>query len=296
VRIGLVGTGYWAEVTHAPALAHEPAVTFEAVWGRDADRTKSLAEKLGVRPYTDYASFLGGVDAVAFSVPPHVQAGLAITAAEAGKHLLLEKPIATDTADADRLVRAVDKAGVSSVVNFTWRFNADHRRWISDVRAGGYAAAWVRCISSALAPGSPYAASDWRMEKGALWDVGPHVLALLIPALGPVTAVKAQAGDDDLVHLALRHADGPTSTVSLTLSAAQGSEDFAFQFWGPLGSSGMPDSRVTPEEALCLATRELAENARQGRQSHPCDVHFGADVVRVLAAAEQALSAGGTPV
>jgi predicted dehydrogenase len=296
VRIGLVGTGYWAEATHAPALAHEPAVTFEAVWGRDARRTKFLAGQLGLRPYTDYGSFLQSVDAVAFSVPPHVQAGLAIEAAQAGKHLLLEKPIATSAADAERLVRAVEQAQVASVVNFTWRFNEDHRVWITDVSAGAYLAAWVRCFSSALAPGSPYASSPWRKEKGALWDVGPHVLAMLIPALGPVTAVTAEAGSGDLVHLVLRHDGGATSTVSLTLSATQGSEDFAFSFWGPAGVSDMPSSRVTPEEALRLAARELAESASQDRPSHPCDVHLGAAVVRILAAAEQALAAKGVAV
>jgi predicted dehydrogenase len=296
VRIGLVGTGYWAEVTHAPALAHEPTATFAAIWGRDAHRTQTLADKFDVEPYTDYRSFLQNVDAVAFSVPPHVQVGLAIEAATAGKHLLLEKPIATSTADAERLVHAVEQAQVASVVNFTWRFNEDHRAWIADIRAGSYLAAWVRCLSSALMPGSPYASSDWRKEKGALWDVGPHVLALLIPALGPVTAVAAEAGRDDLVHLLLRHESGATSTVSLTLSATKQSEDFAFSFWGPAGVSGMPSSRVTSEEALRLAARELAENVVQGRRSHPCDIHFGATVVRTLAAAEQALSATGIPV
>jgi predicted dehydrogenase len=296
VRIGLVGTGYWAEVTHAPALAHEPEVSFEAVWGRDAHRAQSLADTFGVKPHTDYGSFLQSVDAVAFSVPPHVQADLAVEAADAGKHLLLEKPISASTADAQRLVRAVEQAQVASVVNFTWRFNEDHRAWITGVLSGSYRAAWVRCLSSALASGSPYASSVWRKEKGALWDVAPHVLAMLIPALGSVIAVTAEAGHDDLVHLVLRHDGGATSTVSLTLRAEPGSEDFAFSFWGPAGVSTMPDSRVTPEDALRLAVRELAENVGQGQLSHPCDVHFGSTVVSVLVAAEQALATNGSRI
>jgi len=287
------GTGYWAEETHAPALAHEPAVTFEAIWGRNGGHATSLAGKFGVTAYSDYGSFLQHVDAVAFSVPPDVQVSLAVQAAQAGRHLLLEKPISTTIADADRLVHAVDRAQVSSLVNFPWRFNEDHRAWIAELQAGIYQLGWVRCLSSALAPGSPYESSGWRKEKGALWDVGPHVLAMLIPALGSVTDVTSEAGRDDLVHLLLLHDTGATSTVSLTLNATPGSENFDFAFWGPTGASSMPDSRVTPEGALRLAVRELAENARQGRPSHPCDIHFGAAVVRVLAMAEHDLAAKG---
>lgn len=75
------------------------------------------------------------------------------------------------------------------------------------------------------------------MDKGALWDVAPHVLALLIPALGTVTAVTGQAGYSDLVHLTFHHDSGSTSTVSLTLSALQGGGDFGFSFWRPGGLS-----------------------------------------------------------
>lgn len=296
MKFGLVGTGYWAQQTHAPALTQEPGVDLAAVWGRDPERAKSLAEKFGAEAYSDYSQFLDSVEAVAFSVPPAVQADLAIRAAQAGKHLLLEKPIATSSADAEALAAAVDQAGVSTVVNFTWRFNKDHRAWIADVQAQNYRAAWVRCISSALSPGSPYASSAWRMDKGALWDVAPHVLALLIPALGAVTAVTGQAGYSDLVHLTFHHDSGSTSTVSLTLSALQGGGDFGFSFWRPSGLSDMPSSDITSVQALQLAARELTDNAAAGEKSHPCDVHLGATIVKVLEAAERSLAAKAAEV
>jgi predicted dehydrogenase len=290
VKFGLVGTGYWAQETHAPALAHESAVDFAAVWGRDPGRAAALAGRFGTASYPDYSQFLDRVDAVAFSVPPDAQVELAILAARAGKHLLLEKPIATSAAEAEALAAAVEQAGVSSVVNFTWRFNKDHRAWIAGVQEQKYRAAWARCISSALFPGSPYASSTWRKEKGALWDVTPHVLALLIPALGAVTGVTGEMGDSDLVHLIFHHDSGSTSTVSLTLSSAPGGHDFEFSFWRPDGISTMPNSDVSPEQALQLAVRELAGNAAAGKRSHPCDVHLGATIVNVLEAAEQSLA------
>src|SRR5260370_32141923 len=131
LKFGLVGTGYWARVTHATVLASEPAVDFTAVWGRSAGKAAAVGEEFGARPYSDFADFLRHVDAVAFAVPPDVQAELGVQAAVAGKHLLLEKPVTTSAAGAERLVSAVERAGVASVVFFTDRFTATNRQWPS---------------------------------------------------------------------------------------------------------------------------------------------------------------------
>jgi len=108
MRFGLVGTGYWAKITHASALASTPGAELVAVWGRNPAAAAALAAEHGAIAYQDFGEFLDNVDAVAFAVPPHVQAPLAIRAAEAGKHLLLEKPIALSADDADKLVAAVE--------------------------------------------------------------------------------------------------------------------------------------------------------------------------------------------
>ncbi len=84
VRIGLFGTGHWAEEVHAPALLAAPEVELVGVWGRDTARTASFADRLGCRPYA----------AVDVALPPDVQASVAVDAAAAGRHLLLDKPLA----------------------------------------------------------------------------------------------------------------------------------------------------------------------------------------------------------
>ena len=112
MRFGLIGTGYWANSVHAPALATTPGARLASVWGRNAAAAAPLAAAHGATAYDDLDEFLASVDAVSFAVPPHVQAPLAIRAAEAGKHLLLEKPVALSVADADAVVTAVEKAGV----------------------------------------------------------------------------------------------------------------------------------------------------------------------------------------
>ena len=182
--------------THAPALASTPGARLVSVWGRNADAAAALAAGHGVTAHDDFDAFLASVDAVSFAVPPDVQAPLAIRAAEAGKHLLLEKPVALSAADADALATAVEKAGVASVVFFTWRFNREIRAWLADEQArGGWSgsgwsggvAVW---LGTALADDSPFN-TPWRQQKGALWDLGPHLVGMLWACLGPVTSVSA---------------------------------------------------------------------------------------------------------
>src|ERR1700751_939556 len=83
MRMGLVGTGFWARTTHAPAIAAAPDTTLDGVGGRAPVAAATLASEFGATAHQDFDAFLAGVDAVAFSVPPHVQAPLAIRAARA---------------------------------------------------------------------------------------------------------------------------------------------------------------------------------------------------------------------
>ena len=297
MRFGLVGTGYWAQITHAPALASTPGAQLTAVWGRDQAAAAALAESHGATApydYDDYDAFLDSVDAVAFAVPPDVQAPLAVRAAQAGKHLLLEKPVALSAGAADSLAAAVEKAGVASVVFFTWRFNTEIRAWLTDEQArGGWsgegwsggAAIW---LGTSNQPGNPFN-TPWRQEKGALWDLGPHLVGMLWACLGPVTEVTAVSGKADVVHLVLRHQTGVTSTVTTTQSAPEAASGVTVFVWGEAGRSVMPADLVDPVAALRVAAAELIAEAAADRPAHPCDVRFGREITRVLAEAEAQL-------
>ncbi|WP_300607911.1 Gfo/Idh/MocA family oxidoreductase [Trebonia sp.] len=297
MRFGLAGAGYWARTTHAPALATTPGSTLAAVWARDARAARSLAAEHGAITCGSFGALVDAVDAVAFAVPPHVQAPLAVQAARAGRHLLLEKPIALSVADADRLAAAVDSAGVASVVFFTLRFNTEVRAWLTDSRArggwsgGGWSGGVAVWLGSALQPGNPFD-TPWRREKGGLWDLGPHVVSLLWACLGPVTSVTAVPGALDAAHLVLRHAGGASSTATVTLSAPPAAAGNSLFVWGAAGRSIMPATPVDPVAALRVAAGELAAAALAGQCAHPCDVRFGREVVRVLAAAQAQLDAG----
>jgi predicted dehydrogenase len=237
------------------------------------------------------AAFLAAVDAVAFAVPPNVQAPIAVRAARAGKHLLLEKPIALSEADADSLVEAVEEGQVASVVFFTLRFRADVRAWLADINGqSGWTGAGAVWLGSSLLESSPFN-TPWRREKGALWDLGPHAVSLLSAALGPVTSVIADAGLADTTHLILHHQGGTTSTATVSLSAAEAAAGFEAYVWGEPGRLAAPAGTSDPLVPLRTALAELADNARSGRTAHSCDVRFGREVTRVLAGAQRQLEA-----
>jgi len=237
------------------------------------------------------------VDAVAFAVPPDVQPALAVRAARAGKHLLLEKPVALTLAGADTVVAAIEEAQVASIVFFTWPFSREARGWLTDAlaRRGPAGDGWSGGVAIWLTPtlktDNPFA-TPWRHEKGALWDLGPHMIATLSACLGPVTEVTALASNSDLVHLVQRHESGLMSSVITSHHAPQAASGLNLFVWGEAGRSVMPVERtelLDYKTALRTAVAELADGVAAGRLTHPYDVRFGREVTRVLAKAEAQL-------
>ncbi|HET8970244.1 MAG TPA: Gfo/Idh/MocA family oxidoreductase, partial [Candidatus Nanopelagicales bacterium] len=219
LRFGLVGTGYWARETHAPAIAAAPDAELVAVWGRNPAAARSLAESVGATAYDDVEEFLGSVDAVCFSVPPHVQAELAARAVALGRHVLLEKPVALELAQAEALLTAARERDVAALVFHTHLFTPAVRAWFDEVAANGpWSGGHAIWLGSALRDENPFN-TPWRRAHGGLWDVGPHAVAALVRTLGPVRSLTVDHGEPDLTYLVLHHEDGATSSVTLTLSA-----------------------------------------------------------------------------
>jgi predicted dehydrogenase len=290
LRFGLAGTGYWARTVHGPALATTPGIDFTAVWGRNPLAAGELAKAFGATAHSDFGTLLADVDAVAFSVPPDVQSGLACQAAAAGRHLLLEKPIALGDQAADALVQAVEDAQVSSVVFFTARFQPDMRGWLAEAAGTAWTGGHAVWLGSALAESSPFD-TPWRRQKGGLWDLGPHVVSLLSAGLGPVVSVTADRGPADVAHLVLHHEGGATSTATVTVTGAPSTDGLDLYLWGRQGRSVAPAETDDPVAALRTALTELTGNIRSGRVAHPCDVRFGRYVNRVLAEAQRQIDA-----
>ncbi|MGW6460307.1 Gfo/Idh/MocA family protein [Streptomyces sp. NPDC055078] len=293
LRVGLLGAGPWAEHTQAPALAAHTGVEFTGVWARRPEAALALATAHGTRAFAGDAGvdeLLAGCDAVAFALPPDIQAPLAARAAAAGRPLLLDKPVATTVAAATATAEAAAHAGVASVVFCTLRFARDTAPWIAEQAAvGGWFTAHAQWLGSLYAPGadSPYAASPWRREKGGLWDVGPHVLSVLIPVLGEVTAVAAARGPEDTVHLVLRHSSGASSTAALGLSAPPKATGASLELIGDQGKVALP-AWSDAVASFGAALDALLDAVRTGRP-HACDIRFGLRLTEILQEAEEQL-------
>ncbi|GHH01363.1 Gfo/Idh/MocA family protein [Streptomyces rubradiris] len=295
MRIGLLGTGPWARATYAPALAEHTGLEFTGVWGRRPEAAAELADRYGVTPYAEVDALLADVDAVAVALPPSVQAELAVRAAGAGRHLLLDKPLAVSAAEGRAVVEAVERAGVASVVFFTARFQKEPDAWIEEQAAvAGWFTARAHWLGAVFTSDSPFAASPWRREKGALWDVGPHALSVLLPVLGDVRQVVAAAhGPADTVHLVLDHATGASSSLTLSLTAPPAAAGAEVELRGEAGVSVMPGSSEGAVAALSRAVDALVRAAGTGRP-HSCDAAFGLRVTEILATAQARLTAART--
>jgi predicted dehydrogenase len=294
MRFGLFGTGPWAHLAHAPGLAAHKDVEFAGVWGRNESKAATLAGEYGAKAYPTIDGLIEDVDAVAIALPPDIQAPIALRAAWAGKHLLLDKPVAFTTEAAGEIAAAVAEQNLASVVLFTRRFMPALRDFLEHaVATGGWIEGRVDHVGTIYEQGNPFGASAWRRESGGLWDVGPHATALVLPVLGPVTEVTAMVGARDMSHVLLRHAGGGISTLTLSVDVPPAAAREEAMFAGEAGIITPPEQPWEPLDAFGIALDELIAAANGGPQPE-LDVRFGARVTAILAAAEESAKSGRT--
>lgn len=124
LRIGVIGVGRMGE-RHIVAYQQLPGVKVEAIADTDQQRLKEVARKYGIDQFhNDYCQLLEvpDIDAVSICTPDDYHKEPAVASAEAGKHILLEKPIATSLEDADAIIKAASKNNVILMIGYTARF------------------------------------------------------------------------------------------------------------------------------------------------------------------------------
>ena len=291
LRFGVIGTGPWASAVHIPSAIESDRVEFAGVLSRDVARAQALAGD--ARGFTDLAEFLNAVDAVGFAVPPEVQVAFATAAIQAGKHVLLEKPVSIDPDAATELAALAESRDIRSLVFFTHRFSPDYVDWLSRTRAAGpWILGRVESYGSTLVDSSsPFHDSEWRHERGALWDVAPHAIAQLCGMLGAVTSVRAERGPGDLTSMLMTHESGAQGSVSVAADLPSPLPGGTY-FVGAHGRVEPPpiDNWMAMSRAAYGAA--IAQLADESAAPHECDLAFGAHVTRVLAAAERSAASG----
>ncbi|MCT9929988.1 Gfo/Idh/MocA family oxidoreductase [Planotetraspora sp. A-T 1434] len=285
VSVGLVGAGPWAEMVHAPALAAGPHTRLAGVWACRPEAADELAGRHRAPSFERLEDLFEVSEAIAFSVPPAVQAEIGVLAAKAGKALLLEKPLAADLDGARRLADAIGEAGVASQMVFTFRYSPATTAFLDRARELGPFGGYAANISDALLGGA--FSTPWRLERGAVLDVGPHMIDLLDAALGPVVSVRAHGDPLGWVGLLLEHANGAVSEASLCMAARGELPPARVEVYGREGSALLLGSELG-DDVFATVTREFADTVRRGG-GHPLDARHGLRLQEIIADAERQL-------
>lgn len=269
IRVGLIGTGFGATV-HLPALAYLPETEVVAVCSRQADRALAAAMDYGIPSHvTDYRELIAnpGVEAVVVAAPPHLHHGMTLAALEAGKHVLCEKPMARNLAEARDMVRIADRVGVTAMVNHQFRFlpvRARIKELLAEEYLGELHAATIAVHRSSL--NDPHERPfGWLMEQekagGMLGATGSHHVDALRWWFGEVKAVAGATATmvtrrrlpdssamttvdaDDNFSVLLKFGNGALGTIHVTATAAfEGDEEISLS--GSRGTLRVREGRL----------------------------------------------------
>lgn len=193
---GLIGTGRIADDRVLPGINAVAGNKLIGVVSRSQERADMFAKKFGAQhAYTRYEDLLANPDVtvVAIHTPNAQHAEQAIAAARAGKHVFCDKPMATSVADAERMVRECEKAGVKLGINFHNRFMPcfiDTRRIVESGEIGE-----VKLVQIEASPGARPGGrlGSWRVDPsvaglGTSYSIGVHIFDILRYLLGAEVA------------------------------------------------------------------------------------------------------------
>ncbi len=203
LKVAMIATGGIADTQLAPALTQAPSAQLWSVYSRDKGRANAFAAKHGAASpdaaHEDLDALLADpeLDAVLIASPDKLHADQAVRAAKAGKHVLTEKPMATDREGAAAMVDAADKAGVVLAVAYHLRWHMGHRKLFEAARDGAFGTLRHMRVHW---PTPARNADGWRArsEVGRWWalaGVGTHCLDqirwFMVPQCGEITRAES---------------------------------------------------------------------------------------------------------
>jgi len=330
INVAVVGYGYWGPNIVRNVMEH-PDLSLWGLCEMNKERTGKFASRYpGQRASADFDAVLAdpSVDAVSIATPPSTHFPLAKRALEAGKHVLVEKPLATTVADAEELVELAERNGLVLMPGHTFLYSPPVNK--------------VRELIESGELGEVYFVTSSRMNlgiyqpDGVVNDLAPHDLSILLYWLEqPVSIVSAsgstvfQDGIPETAFITLSFEQGPTANIQLSWLAPHkvrqtiivGSKkmvvyddaaidgavriyDRGFDFTEPstfgeyqltYRSGDMLVPRLEASEPLGLELGDFANAIRTGERprSH---AQLGVEIVKILVAAHTSLTSAGQPV
>jgi predicted dehydrogenase len=176
VAVGIVGAGIWGR-NHALALGSHPRARLVMICDRDEDRARGAGERFGCAWTTSLEELAeSGVEAVSIATPDHLHRDPAVRMLRAGKHVLVEKPLATSVADAGLIVAAAEEAGVHLMVDFHARWHPlfmSARGYVERGELGPPVMAYARLSDTIHVPTEML---PWSRHSGPEWFLFPHTM------------------------------------------------------------------------------------------------------------------------
>lgn len=235
MNFAILGTGMVAAY-HQAGIQGNPGANLKAISHYDATQYESLARRFRV-PCVSFETILQdpGIDVVCICTPSGQHAAQAIACAEAGKHVLVEKPMALSLADADAMIIAAEKAGVKLGVALQRRAEPLFKTVKQAIVQGDLG---ELTLASVVLPYfrdmAYYNQADWRGTwaldgGGVLMNQGIHIIDLLLWFMGDPMEIKAFGGTlhreievEDVAAAALRFENGALATITATTTIGGG--------------------------------------------------------------------------
>ena len=261
VRVGVVGTSWWADAMYLPALTRHPDATVRAVVGARPDHTREFADRWGIPsayPTLDAMLDQEPLDAVVILAPNRHHHPYTMQTLERGLHVLCEKPLGMTSAQAREMTETAERLGVVNMCPFTYSF-MPYARYAKELVDGGYIGRPYHLNMRYFADYGRDGAYIWRFDLGEAGagisgDLGSHWSYIATWLFGEVTAVTAVFGRivpraprpdgapfeaaEDSAMILLEFASGATGNIHVSSVAYEPSPFGQLHQWELHGSEG----------------------------------------------------------
>ena len=201
VAVGVVGTSWWADAMHLPALASHPSARTIAICGRNRDNARKMAHTWDIpQVFTDYNELIekADIDAIVISTTNDSHYPITMKALEHGLHVLCEKPIALTYEQAREMAETAEAKGLKTLVPFTYRFMPT-ARYLKELIDGGYLGTPYHLNMRYYTGFAREGEYQWRFDRkiagaGVVGDLGPHFMYLAEWLYGDITAISCRLG------------------------------------------------------------------------------------------------------
>ena len=320
VRYAVIGLGHFAQAAVLPAFDRLRGSDVVAICSSDPDKLRTLGARYGVAHtlgYDQYDALLRAdeVDAVYIALPNSLHAGFAVRAAEAGVHVLCEKPMAVTAVDCRRMIEAARKHGVKLMIGYRLHFEAANLAAVETLRSGaiGTPRSFDSTFTMQIEPGNTRLRAE--LGGGPLHDLGLYCInAARYLFRAEVSAFSATRSDDprfgevpEQISALLRFPDERLARFTVGFGGAHVSRyevvgskgvlrvEPAYDYAGALAVDLQSDDRRSrrsfrKRDQVAAELRYFSECIRRNREPEPSGSEGLADVVTIEAILESIAS------